>query len=210
MRIPLCTSLLFLAACTSGPYAVVDPYDRGEDTRPTAPDDASGWGDATPTTEGTVYGWDGAPVGSGPLPGQRPGTVRVTESDVGHALEGPDPSGGSRMVLLEQYNRTVEERENLEVEVEALNAMLARTEQRNQDLQRRLEELEASYESLAAEKTAVEEELRRLAARLTTAQIRRLEAEKAWLETAIERRERSARAAAGRARLAEEAAEGGR
>ena len=65
---------------------------------------------------------------------------------------------------------------------------------------------EDGYDALSSEKTAVEQEVRDLAARLTTAQIRRLQAERAWLESAIEWRDQLHTTEAMRTRLVEDTA----
>lgn len=207
-RIPLVLALGLCAACNAGQYAVMNPF-AGE-PKPavaTPQNDPSVWGAGVPRTDETLYGWDGAPVGS-PIQSAEPGTVQVTGGALPHALDGPDLNGGSRLVLLELYQQTVEDREEFALQVEAQYAALEQAEDRYGDLERRFAELEESYDLLSAEKAAIEQERRDLVARLTTAQIRRLQAEKAWLESAIEWRDQDQVAGAMRAQLAEDTSEG--
>lgn len=199
-RLPLLLALGLVASCNMGQYSVAEPTP----TLMAPEEDPNGWGSAVPRTDQQLYGWDGAPVG-GPVQSAEPGRVQVTEGSLSHTLEGTQGSGGSRLVLLELYQQTVEEREELALQVEVQTAALEQAEQRYQELVQRLAELEASHASLSAEKGAVEEECQDLAARLTTAQIRRLQAEKAWLQSAIEYRDRYGDADTMRRRLAEDA-----
>ncbi len=178
-------------ACQADNYAVMNPFAEEPSPAVRAPqEDPNGWSSGVTATDETLYGWDGAPVGS-PVLSSEPGGIQVTDGGLAHSLEGADMSGGSRMVLLELYQQSVEEREGLALQVEAQDAALEMAERRYLDMAQRLSDLEASYGQLFAEKTAVEQEAQALAARLTTAQIRRLEAEKVWLQTAIEWREQA-------------------
>ncbi|MDA1263441.1 MAG: hypothetical protein O2816_00010 [Planctomycetota bacterium] len=191
---PLCAAVVLLgvASCKASQYSAINPFSKQAPETMLAPaDDPNGWGTGVPRTDDTVYGWDGAPVGSGTGPMRSPGagTVQVTSGGMNHTLAGSDGTGGSRLVLLESYSLAVEEREELALQVEVLNAALEQSERRFGELDRRYAELERGYATLATEKTAVEEQRRELAARLTTAQIRRLQAEKAWLQSAIEWRD---------------------
>lgn len=206
-RVPYLLIAGLCFACQTDNYAVMNPF--AEESSPTvrAPqEDPNGWSTGVAATDETLYGWDGAPVGS-PVLSAEPGGIQVTDGGLAHSLEGADMSGGSRMVLLELYQQSVEEREGLALQVEAQDAALEQAERRYMDLAQRLSELEASYGQLSAEKTAIEQEAQALAARLTTAQIRRLEAERVWLQAAIEWREQAgieapirAQAASGQAR----------
>jgi predicted nuclease with TOPRIM domain len=208
-RIPLLLTLGLCAACNASQYAVMNPF--AEEPVPTsiAPQqDPNGWGTAVPSTGETLYGWDGAPIGN-PVQSAEPGRVQVTERGLSHALDGPDLSGGSRLVLLELYQQTVEEREEFALRVEAQDAALEEADRRYQDLERHFVELQGGYEALRSEKAQVEQECRELGARLTTAQIRRLQAEKAWLESAIDWRAQGVGVEAMRAQLAEDFSEGG-
>ncbi len=206
--VPLSLSLLALASCQAGQFAVVSPFSESEPETMVAPaDDPNGWGTGVQSTDDVLYGWDGSPV-NGPIASQAPGTVQIVDRDLGHGLEGSEGTGGSRLVLLDLYNQAVGEREELALQVDIQNEALEQAERRYQDLERRYAELEEGFDTLSAQKSAVEEERRELAARLTTAQIRRLEAEKAWLVSAIEWRDMESLTARARPSSATEPVEG--
>lgn len=139
---------------------------------------ASGWEAASYQDDGPLYGWDGSPVGEA---GPQAAPPELTPQD--RALE---KSGGSRLVLLELYNQAVEERDGYQLEVEEQNRALEEMRTRHDDLERRFEELSAAFDALEQSKTLLAKENEELAARLATAQIRRLETEKAWLESTLE------------------------
>ncbi len=185
--------LSLLGACQSGQYRAVSPFEKANHvTALPAAEDPNGWSGTTPDTQGTLYGFDGHPVGQGPIGGPTPGTVQETEGTMPRGLE---ETGGSRLVVLELYAEAVRDRDALALEVDAQNTALEQAERRQRDLEARMEELQQAYDALGAQKEALEQEKLDLAARLTTAQIRRLQAEKAWLESAIEWRDLSERTA---------------
>lgn len=130
-----------------------------------------------PQDQSSLYGWDGSVVDS-----SVPGSVQRNDTAGERHLEG---TGGSRLVLLELYERAVDERDEYILETQHQNRELELAEERFAELQVRFEELSTSFDILSAEKATADERARDLAARLATAQIRRLEAEKAWLEAAI-------------------------
>lgn len=184
---------LGLVACGTTPPAPLPAPGAGPGTvfaqpsaaRPAAPDSAP-----------ALYARDGTivvdPQSANVVAGDRPTPAR-------RALT---PSDGGRMYLLELYQNVIEERDGLSREVTSLQADLeqARAELRaalevQEDLRQRLGALEATNTELVAENLD-------LAGRLTTAQIRRLQAEKLLLEHRIAA-ERSAREAAGGSELAE-------
>jgi DNA repair exonuclease SbcCD ATPase subunit len=95
------------------------------------------------------------------------------------------PSEDGRTYLLELYQRAIEERDALAsdaraltAELERARATLAERDRTQAELMRRIAELESERERRAAESFE-------LAARLTTAQIRRLQVEKALLEARL-------------------------
>ncbi|QDU86461.1 hypothetical protein Pla163_36120 [Planctomycetes bacterium Pla163] len=127
----------------------------------------------------------GAP---GTVPGQTPGTT-VPMTEPPHTT---DP-GSSRAHMFEQFQRLEEDREALRLQVAALNGELIRLQneslQRVELEQRSLEEsdsLRAQVERLEEVNRQLSRENEDLAGRLLTAQIRRLEAEKALLENLIQ------------------------
>ena len=121
----------------------------------------------------SIYGWDGSVVSPGQV-SQR--------ADPGHGLE---PTIEGRMHILELYQTVLDERDALAAEVQALTKALERTEA---DLASVRGEKAGLETRLSAEERAKESLLQQnleLSGRLTTAQIRRLEAEKLLLETRI-------------------------
>ena len=97
---------------------------------------------------------------------------------------------GSRVYLLELYQKTVAEKDALGLEVVALRAELEREKHAGSDGVKSLDDVAAKLTAAAKERDALAAENLDLAARLTTAQILRLEAEKALLELQIEQRSR--------------------
>ena len=127
-----------------------------------------------------LYARDGSIVqqdGSGPI-------VSPVSGDT--PLHDIQRTGEGRMYILELYQNVIEERDHLTLEVSALNAELNRTRTALVEADARIFGLEANVTSLGAEKQSLEEENMALAARLTTAQIRRLQAEKILLNIRLE------------------------
>jgi hypothetical protein len=123
-----------------------------------------------PVPEPTLYARNGTPV-------------KADYADEAHALR---TDGGSRMYLLELYQEAVDRREALELEVGAMNDELAHVQRQ---LAARDEELAAAgrrEKAMHEERDRLVAENDDLTARLVTAQIRRLEAEKLLLEAKIE------------------------
>lgn len=125
----------------------------------------------------TLYGRDGSPVAT-----QRGGTVEPGRQP-SHSL---DSSDGSRMYILELYQQAIDEKEALEIEVGALGAALDKSNDAIEQGALRIVELQKLSEGLRTDVSRLEGEGVELAERLTTAQIRRLEAEKLLLEAKIE------------------------
>ncbi len=123
-----------------------------------------------------LLAWDG-----GVVQGPRPGQV----SDQGTPAHGLEPTIEGRMHILELYQAVLDERDSLALEVKALTAALEKSETGLGETRRASSELETRMAALEEAKEALLRQNQELAARLTTAQIRRLEAEKLLLETRI-------------------------
>lgn len=209
-------SVLILAAtsvlngCTSVPslesikYGYSPPRAPAVQEAPDASDYndmASGW---TPESEGTpmeaaaqgasrqgaaqqpvLYGRDGTPVGT-----SAPGTVTETNKPINGGVATEIP--GSRSTLLDLYSEAVNDREVLTKRNEDLSIALEMSETRANDMQAQLKSLQFAYDELGQAKQAVDQASFDMAARLATAQIARLEAERALLEATIEWRRMSA------------------
>ncbi len=99
---------------------------------------------------------------------------------------------GGRMYLLELYQQVIDERDGLVQEVASLNADLQQARAALSESQSRAAALEQRAQELEARTQALEAESLELAGRLTTAQIRRLQAEKLLLESRIAERRAAA------------------
>jgi len=125
-----------------------------------------------------------------PLLYARDGSVVGAPGDGGSARETPrhevGARDGSRMYLLELYQKTVEERDGLARELETHAAALTRASETQAALVKERDEARAEALKLRGELEAGRRDNDELAARLVTAQIRRLEAEKLLLEARIE------------------------
>lgn len=127
-----------------------------------------------------LYARDGSIVaqdGSGPV------VSPVTDAAPLHDIQ---RTGEGRMYILELYQNVIEERDTLTLEVSGLNAEMTRTRTALVEADARITALEMNVTSLTAEKQSLEAENMALAGRLTTAQIRRLQAEKILLEIRLE------------------------
>ena len=165
-----------LAACTSLP---VDRAAVGHG--PTAAGAASA--ERPPAEPARLYARDGSVVAASPR-----GEVTPSEELV-HDLQ---PSSGGRMYILELYQQVLDERDALQLELRRVGAENERARAQTAEVEAALAALEASFAALDAEKRALLEENLDLAGRLTTAQIRRLEAERLLLEARIRDVERAA------------------
>lgn len=139
-----------------------------------------------PAVQPVLYGRDGSPVGAA-----EPGSITTTPGPINDGVSKETAQGGSRSLLLDLYGDTVEERDELLRANEDLQAALDLAEQRTAELSGELESLKAKFDALGVEKQALDTQLFDLAARLATAQVARLESERALLEATIEWRRMS-------------------
>ena len=105
---------------------------------------------------------------------------------VGGATHGVEPTESGRLYILELYQEVLDQRDALQGEVSALQSDLEHAQSEIARLGGRATDGESRLGTLEQEAAALRAENLDLAARLTTAQIRRLEAEKLLLETRIE------------------------
>ena len=130
---------------------------------------------------------DGSPVGA-----SAPGAVRQTTHPMNDGVAADPGPGGSRDTMLDRYLTIVEELEILRPENEDLHLALEMSEMRANDFSEQLKSMQISYDELGKSKQASDNQTFELAARLATAQIARLEAERALLEATLEWRKMSA------------------
>jgi hypothetical protein len=132
-----------------------------------------------------LYGRDGTPVWN---------------AGTGETLTRNGPAGeaksaeGSRVYMLELYQRVIDEKEKLQLEVQSLQASLDRSQADLHAAQNKHAEASKEVSRLQAELEQSRAESLELAGRLVTAQIRRLEAEKLLLEHRIEAARQAAQA----------------
>lgn len=124
-----------------------------------------------------LYARDGSVVA-----GDQPGSITTT----GEPTRDVGSNAGSRMYLLDLYQKAMDEKDALALEVKGLNAALTQEQSALEALTKERNALAAQVQTLQGENQRVAVENVDLAARLTTAQIRRLEAEKLLLEAQIE------------------------
>ena len=127
-------------------------------------------------TENSIYAWDGGVVDAA-----KPGSVK--EGAPSHDVQ---PTEGGRMYILELYQEAIDERDALQLEVSALNASLEHAQRSIDEYVKRLARADAIASSMTTERDRLRQENADLAARVVTAQIRRLEAEKVLLESKLE------------------------
>ena len=138
--------------------------------------------DTSAQAQEPLQAWSG-----GVVPDPKAG-VQTAQTPPAHGLE---PSVDGRMHIIELYQEVLDERDGLADEVRALQTALARTQETLDAERMDAATRETRLSALEERSRALLEENRDLAARLTTAQVRRLEAEKLLLETQIAwRRER--------------------
>lgn len=124
-----------------------------------------------------LYARDGSVVAN-----DQPGSITTT----GEPTRDVASSAGSRMYLLDLYQKAMDEKDALALEVKGLNAALTQEQSALEAMTKERDSLAAQLQGLQGENQRVSLENADLAARLTTAQIRRLEAEKLLLEAQIE------------------------
>ena len=178
-RLASALALLSLAsscAMTSGAKA---PPPGTPSSESAAPQDASMRSVAQvqqpPAVPAQLYARDGSVVNPAKNGAQEAG---VADRDLA-------PSEGGRMYILELYQKAIDDRDALELEVrsaqselERARASVTKAQAEQQTAAERVAALEAENQRLLAENVE-------LAARLTTAQIRRLQAEKLLLENRL-------------------------
>jgi len=123
-----------------------------------------------------LYARDGSVVqagGQAGAPGNGPAATRL-------------PQEGSRTFMLELYQRAIDEKEALALEIKNLEATLAKSRSELAAALKQREALEREHAALESERARLQEENFDLAGRLVTAQVRRLESEKILLESKIE------------------------
>ena len=163
-----------VAAAGDQDVSTLAPQER----KPVYPDSYADQGpSAGPAPRNSISGGE---VDIGVVPADPEGVASV-----GAPTRGVEPTESGRLYILELYQDVLEQRDALELEVstlltdfEAAQARIAELESTTMTDGGRLTLLEQENAELRAENTD-------LAARLTTAQIRRLEAEKLLLETRI-------------------------
>jgi hypothetical protein len=167
-------TLTFLGGCMQLPVESFPGTEPPAHSQVSSPSQA-GWG--KPAAPAVLYGFDGSPV-----QGQVSGSI-TEEPKLGHGVQTED---GSRFYLLELYQQAMDSNDELGLEVGSLNAALERSEAGNTALAAELRDARSSITALTEEVKRADEQKLELAGRLTTAQIRRLEAEKLLLEATIE------------------------
>lgn len=125
------------------------------------------------------------------------GTTRNDPYGSTTALDAParqlEPGGTGRPLMLQEYQAVLEERDALRIEVDALTHQLELMQLRIQELQGDLQGgdmravgLEQELENVRRQMAEVQAQNEDLSARLVTAQIRRLEAEKDLIQVLID------------------------
>lgn len=136
-------------------------------------------GDPTTAAPGTgpLRARDGSVVAAQP-----PGSLAQQEV-LQHEMQ---PTATGRMYLLELYQQAIDERDALELEVSNLSRSVDQMRREKEQLMRELDGKQAELAGAEQEIVALLGENQDLAARLATAQIRRLEAEHMLLEAKLE------------------------
>jgi hypothetical protein len=134
---------------------------------------------------------DGGNSSSGqPVLYARDGSIVGGEGHASTPPSGPAadhlPQEGSRTFMLELYQKAIDEKEALALEIKNLEVTLEKSRSELAAALKLTEELQKKHDALEAERARLQEEGFDLAGRLVTAQIRRLEAEKILLESKIE------------------------
>jgi chromosome segregation ATPase len=156
--------LLLLCACSASPAG----------TGPTQSAIAPG---VSPGS-GTLYARDGSVVSASAQSGKEPEPKR----EIGDGE-------GSRVYLLELYQKSMDQKNALSVEVEGLRATLEEERKLATAATAEQERLRTELAQVTQERDGLRTQAFDLAARVTSAQIARLEAEKALLQFKIERQQ---------------------
>jgi hypothetical protein len=173
--------LLGLSACAAAPSGTAPTQGS---VSPNAPA-------GTPAVEGTLYARDGSVVAAGAQSQQPVRPDAEPKREIGDGA-------GSRVYLLELYQRSMEEKNALSLEVESLRATLDAERKTAAAAAGEQEKLRTELAQVTLERDGLRTQAFDLAARVTSAQIARLEAEKALLEHKIEVHQREEAAAAKR------------
>lgn len=172
---------------------VSNPFGNSTTSTATTPQQVrSGWEYGATAPGATLYGRDGSPVGVTSTNNSPNGVTVVSDDPLGHGLEG---QRGSRLVLLDLYQKAVDERDELLLEVESQHEMLSAADTRIMALEAQNARIQTQLDAATLERNSLEGQTHDLAERLVTAQMKRLEAEKRYLETAIQVRGGSSSAA---------------
>lgn len=158
--------MLMLAGCAQFPIAG-EPANTGPQSAPVA----DGWSGSR------LYARDGSVVGPGDSSPQDARTAAPRE------LESAD---GGRMYILELYQKAIDERDALHGELAALRTELRTVQEALVASEADLDKADAELEALRIESQRRLDENVELAARLTTAQIRRLQVERILLQLRID------------------------
>ena len=170
MKIPILLCLTLLTSCKVFGVESVDlPIRRTPETKVVTSDQAS-------ESKPKLYARDGSVVDA-----KSPGTVTQTDT-LGHDLS---PTNGGRMYILELYQKVIDERDGLQLEVKSLRTDNERNRLALSESEARADQLQADLDRALADKQSLVDENMELASRLTNAQIRRLEAERMLLESRI-------------------------
>ncbi len=114
--------------------------------------------------------------------GDEPGSITTT----GEPTRDVASHAGSRMYLLDLYQKAMDEKDALSLEVKGLGSALSQEQGALEAMTKERDALAAKVQHMQGDNERFAAENADLAARLTTAQIRRLEAEKLLLEAQIE------------------------
>jgi hypothetical protein len=132
-----------------------------------------------PAPPAVLYARDGSVVAS------EPREKAAQPEDPKHELSSHD---GSRVYLLELYQKAMDEKDALVLEVKSLNAQMVREVSEHATTTKERDALALRDQAATVELEKLKNENFDLQARLVTAQIRRLEAEKMLLENLIQQR----------------------
>lgn len=183
MKSALATPLVLAGLCAG--CFVTPPPDTGLPSRGTPVVRSTGAIPRTgpvqtaPAGERVLYARDGSVVGGvSNAPRQKAAPAATPSHELG-------PDEGGRMYILELYQNVIEERDRLALENQDLAAALDKTQTALEASRAEVAGLRELVRSLEDEKQMLVDDNLQLAARLTTAQIRRLQSEKILLQSRI-------------------------